>query len=98
MLKQGLAKTIVKMLSDHNMEKQQCASGILISLVEHSELIAMENNGVLTFCKGDARGEMLEQGILKVLVNLLSDNNTVKQQGALGILISLVEHGELIAI
>jgi len=40
----------------------------------------------------------LEQGILKVLVNLLSDNNTVKQQGALGILISLVEHGELIAI
>jgi len=38
-LKQGLTKTIVKILSDNNMEGRQRVFDILTSLTEHSELV-----------------------------------------------------------
>ena len=41
MLKQGLAKTIVKMLSDDNTEERQFAFDMLTSLTEHGELVLL---------------------------------------------------------
>jgi len=41
MLKHGLAKTIVKMLSDDSTEERQLAFDVLTSLTEHSELVLL---------------------------------------------------------
>jgi len=41
MLKQGLAKTTVKMLSDDNAEERQRAFDVLSSLTEHGELVSL---------------------------------------------------------
>jgi len=41
MLKQGLAKTIVKMLSDDNTEERQLAFDMLTSLSKHGELVLL---------------------------------------------------------
>jgi hypothetical protein len=41
MLKLGIPKTLVKMLSDNDTEKQQCASNVLTSLAMHGELIVL---------------------------------------------------------
>jgi hypothetical protein len=41
MLKQGLTKTLVKMLSDDNTEERQRAFNMLISLAEHGELVLL---------------------------------------------------------
>ena len=41
MLKQGLTKTIVKILSDDNMEERQHVSYVVTGLVQHCELVAL---------------------------------------------------------
>jgi hypothetical protein len=41
MLKQGVAQTVVGILSDDSTEKQQCASNLLTSFAMHCELIAL---------------------------------------------------------
>jgi len=41
MLKQGLANTIVKMLSDDNTEERQHASNLVTGLAPYCELVAL---------------------------------------------------------
>jgi hypothetical protein len=98
MLKQGLAKTIVKMLSDDNMEERQHAFDFVTCLYPHCELIALWNNGVLTFCEADARAEMLKQGLAKTIIKILSDDNTEEWQHASKLITCLAPYCELVAL
>jgi DNA gyrase/topoisomerase IV subunit A len=41
MLKQGIAKTLVKKLSDDNMEERQDASDLVTRLAPYCELVAL---------------------------------------------------------
>jgi hypothetical protein len=96
--RQGVLEPLVKMLSDENAEKQQHTSNLLISFAENCELIIIWNNRTLTICEVDARTEMLKQGVMETLEQMLSDNITEKQVCASNLLTSLVKHGELIAL